>query len=75
VVTIDQVVCPVDLREGAEEIAVMLAQASGSHLTHVVPRPREMRLREPDADHDLELVIVSRDGSTTLLDVGSNDAM
>jgi nucleotide-binding universal stress UspA family protein len=64
-----------DLREGAEEIAVMLARAGGPHLTHVVPHPQEVRLREPDAQHDLELVIVSRDGSTTLLDVNTHIAV
>jgi nucleotide-binding universal stress UspA family protein len=63
-----------DLREGSEEIAVMLAGSEGRHLTHVVPHPKEVRLREPDANNDLELVIVSRDGSTTLLDVGSHAA-
>jgi nucleotide-binding universal stress UspA family protein len=64
-----------DLRQGGEEIAVMLARAGGAHLTHVVPHPREIRLREPDTEHDLELVIVSRDGSTTVLDVGRHTSL
>jgi nucleotide-binding universal stress UspA family protein len=61
-----------DLRNGHDEIEVMLASAGGSHLTHVIPHPREVRLHEDDARQDVELVIVGGDGSTTLLDVGGN---
>ena len=59
-----------DLRDGADEIAVMVGRPDGTHLTHVIPNPRAIRLRESDPWHDLEVVIVGRDGSTTLLDVG-----
>jgi nucleotide-binding universal stress UspA family protein len=63
-----------DVRDGAEEIAVMLAKENGTHLTHVISQPQDVRLHETDDQHDVELVIVGRDGSTTLLDVGGQPA-
>jgi nucleotide-binding universal stress UspA family protein len=63
-----------DLRDGVNEIAVMLGKADGTHLTHVIPHAREVRVSEPNDRYDLELVIVARDGSTTLLDVGGQSA-
>jgi hypothetical protein len=36
----------------------------------VIPYPLDIRVSEPDDRHDLELLIVARDGSTTVLDVG-----
>jgi nucleotide-binding universal stress UspA family protein len=59
-----------DVRGGADEIAVMLGKADGTHLTHVIAHARDLRVSEPNDRHDLELVIVARDGSTTLVDVG-----
>lgn len=60
-----------DLRGGVDEIAVMLGKADGTHLTHVIPHARDIRVSESNDRYDLELVIVARDGSTTLLDVGA----
>jgi nucleotide-binding universal stress UspA family protein len=59
-----------DARDGADAIAVMLGKADGTHLTHVIPHPQDIRVSEPNDGHDLELLIVARDGSTTVLDVG-----
>jgi nucleotide-binding universal stress UspA family protein len=61
-----------DLRDGVDEVAVMLGKADGTHLTHVIAHARDIRVSEPNDGHDLELVIVAGDGSTTLLmSVGS----
>jgi nucleotide-binding universal stress UspA family protein len=63
-----------DGRDGVDEIAVILGKADGTHLTHVIPHPRDIRVSEPNDRHDLELLIVARDGSTTVLDVGKQSA-
>lgn len=63
-----------DVRDGVDEIAVMLGRTDGTHLTHVISHPRDVRVSEPNDRHDLELVIVARDGSTTLLDIGGQAA-
>jgi nucleotide-binding universal stress UspA family protein len=60
-----------DLRDGVDEIAVMLGKVDDTHLTHVIPHARDIRVSEPNDRYDLELIIVARDGSTTLLDIGA----
>jgi nucleotide-binding universal stress UspA family protein len=63
-----------DFRDGVDAIAVMLGKADGTHLTHVISHPQDIRVSEPNDRHDLELLIVARDGSTTVLDVGGPSA-
>jgi nucleotide-binding universal stress UspA family protein len=53
-------------------IAIMLAKADGTRLTHVIANPQDVRLSEAQDQHDIELFIVGRDGSTTLLGVGGS---
>jgi nucleotide-binding universal stress UspA family protein len=58
-----------DLRNRPETVSVMLGSANAARLTHVISEPQDIRIAEAGAGREIELFIVGRDGSTTLLSV------
>lgn len=58
-------------RFGEHSIAVILGMPDGTHLTHFVVKPTEVRIGEARDHHNVELLITALDGTTTVVDVGA----
>lgn len=56
-----------DITDGNRAIAIMLGDKDSGHLTHVVGKPKYVRLRQSEEGAHEALIIESADGTITIL--------